>query len=52
MKYIALSTMALLLTAATLAPTAQAQASTPKELGEGTSFIEFIRYNRDARGKS
>ncbi|MBE9063459.1 hypothetical protein [cf. Phormidesmis sp. LEGE 11477] len=52
MKRIALSAFALLLSAAALAPAAQAQASTPQELGEGTSFIELVRYNRDARGKS
>lgn len=52
MKRIVLSALALLLTAGTLAPAVQAQASTPQELGEGTSFTEFLRYNRDARGKS
>lgn len=52
MKRITLSALALLLSAAALVPAAQAQVSTPQELGEGTSFIEFVRYNRDARNKS
>lgn len=52
MKHITLSALALVLTVATLAPAAQAQVSTPQELGEGTSFIEFVRHNRDARGKN
>ncbi|MBE9063192.1 hypothetical protein [cf. Phormidesmis sp. LEGE 11477] len=52
MKRIALSALVLLLSAAAFAPAAQAQASTPQELGEGTSFIELVRYNRDARNKS
>ena len=52
MKRFSLSALALLLTAMAFAPTAQAQVSTPEELGEGTSFIEFVRFNREARGKS
>lgn len=52
MKQIALSTLALLLTAAAFAPVASAQASTPQEISESTSFIEFVRYNRDARDKN
>ncbi|MFK8185331.1 MAG: hypothetical protein AB8B99_18305 [Phormidesmis sp.] len=51
MKRITLSALALVLTAAAIAPAASAQVSTPEELGEGTSFIEFIRHNRDARNK-
>ena len=52
MTRIALSTLALLLTAATISPVASAQVSTPQELGEETSFIEFVRFNRDARNKN
>lgn len=51
MKRIVLSTLALLLTTAAIAPVANAQVSTPQELGEDTSFIEFVRFNRDARNK-
>ncbi|MEL6556065.1 MAG: hypothetical protein AAFQ63_21780 [Cyanobacteria bacterium J06621_11] len=53
MKRLTLSVLALVLTTAAFAPTAHAssrsQVSTPQELGEGTSFIEFVRSNRDAR---
>lgn len=52
MKRITLSVLTLLLTAVALMPAAQAQVSTPGEIGERTSFIEFVRYNRDARAKS
>ena len=52
MKRFSLSALALLLTAAVLTPPAQAQVSSPQELGEGTSFIEFVRFNRDARNKN
>ena len=52
MKRITLSALALVLTAAAFAPAASAQVSSPEELGEGTSFIEFVRFNRDARGKN
>ncbi|MEL6604305.1 MAG: hypothetical protein AAFP20_13880 [Cyanobacteria bacterium J06614_10] len=52
MKRITLSALTLLLTAATLVPAAQAQVSSPEELGENTSFIEFVRFNRDARSKN
>ncbi|MEL7351279.1 MAG: hypothetical protein AAF171_23785 [Cyanobacteria bacterium P01_A01_bin.116] len=51
MKRITLSALALVLTTMALAPAAQAQVSTPQELGEATSFVEFVRYNRDARNK-
>ncbi|MEO0771271.1 MAG: hypothetical protein AAFY72_17925 [Cyanobacteria bacterium J06649_4] len=51
MKKMTLSFLTLVLTAAALAPSAYAQVSTPDELGEGTSFIEFVRFNRDARNK-
>lgn len=51
MKRITLSALALVLTAAAFAPSASAQVSSPEELGEGTSFIEFVRFNRDARSK-
>ena len=49
MKKFTLSALALLLMAATVVPAAQAQVSTRQELGEDTSFIEFVRFNRDAR---
>lgn len=51
MKRITFSALALILTAAAFAPAASAQVSSPNELGEGTSFIEFVRHNRDARNK-
>ncbi|MEL6489662.1 MAG: hypothetical protein AAFQ95_06835 [Cyanobacteria bacterium J06621_3] len=53
MKRLTLSVLTLLLATAAFAPTAYAsrrsQVSTPDELGEGTSFVEFVRSNRDAR---
>ncbi|MEO0768808.1 MAG: hypothetical protein AAFY72_05145 [Cyanobacteria bacterium J06649_4] len=56
MKRLTLSVITLVLTAAAFAPVAQAanhsQVSTPQELGEGTSFIEFVRFNRDVRNRS
>ena len=52
MKRIVLSAFSLMLVTAALAPAAQAQVSSPDELGEGTSFVEFVRFNRDARDKS
>ena len=52
MKRLSLSALALLLTAAVLTPPASAQVSTPQELGEETSFIEFVRFNRDTRNKN
>ena len=55
MKRLAFSAITIVLTAAAFAPVAQAsshrQVSTPQELGEGTSFIEFVRFNRDARNR-
>ncbi|MEO0768363.1 MAG: hypothetical protein AAFY72_02860 [Cyanobacteria bacterium J06649_4] len=55
MKRFTLSALALVLTTAAFAPAAFAsqriQVSTPQELGEGTSFVEFVRANRDARQK-
>ncbi|MEL7142350.1 MAG: hypothetical protein AAGJ95_09560 [Cyanobacteria bacterium J06554_11] len=52
MKRFSLSALALLLATIALTPAAQAQVSSPRELGEETSFIEFVRFNRDARNKS
>ncbi|MGD1865396.1 MAG: hypothetical protein ACFB0D_12650 [Phormidesmis sp.] len=55
MKRLTLSVLALVLATAAFAPTAHAsrhsQASTPQELGEGTSLVDFIRHNREARQK-
>lgn len=51
MKKITLSALTLMLVTAAFAPTAHAQVSTRGELGEGTSFVEFVRFNRDARNK-
>jgi len=55
MKRLTLSVITLVLSAAVFAPVAQAasprQVSTPQELGEDTSFIEFVRFNRDARNR-
>ena len=51
MKRIVLSALSLMLVTAAFSPTAQAQVSTPHELGEDASFVEFVRYNRDARNK-
>lgn len=54
MKRLTLSVLTLVLATAAFAPTAHAsrsQVSTPEELGEGTSFVEFVRANRAARRK-
>ncbi|MEM6596991.1 MAG: hypothetical protein AAF810_05665 [Cyanobacteria bacterium P01_D01_bin.36] len=54
MKRLTLSVLALVLATAAFAPTAYAshsQVSAPQELGEGTSFVDFIRSNREARRK-
>ena len=52
MKKITFSALTLMLVTAAFAPTAaHAQVSTRGELGEGTSFVEFVRFNRDARNK-
>lgn len=55
MKRLTLSALALVLATAAFAPTAHAsahsQVSTRQALGEETSLVEFIRFNRDARRK-
>lgn len=51
MKRIALSAFSLMLVAAALAPAAEAQVSVTSELGEEATFIELVRFNRDARNK-
>lgn len=54
MKRLTLSVFVLALATAAFVPTAHAsrsQVSTPDELGEGTSFVEFVWANRAARRK-
>jgi len=54
MKRLTFSVLALVLATAAFAPTAHAsrsRVSTPEELGESTSFVEFIRVNRATRWK-
>ena len=55
MKRIVFSALTLVLATAAFAPTAHAgvrsQVSTPDGIGEGTSFVEFVRFNRDVRHK-
>ncbi|MEL7332945.1 MAG: hypothetical protein AAFN12_11890 [Cyanobacteria bacterium J06560_2] len=54
MKRLTLSVLALVLATAAFAPTAHAshsQVSTRQELGEGTSLVDFVRSNREARQK-
>lgn len=56
MKRLTLSVITLVLAATAFAPVAQAsvrsQVSTRAELGEDATFIELVRFNRDARNRN
>lgn len=56
MKRLTLSVITLVLAAAAFAPVAQAsvrsQVSTREELGEDATFVELVRFNRDARNRN